>query len=273
MSTAIPDLWPPTTSTFYNFASGDKVTFSWDKKGFQITRESIARTRTLHSFPFTEAGWVQTWQTMVKEYPSLAAKVAERVGGERWELSRLTKHAVVEGCTFLGGRGWSDPLVKPDTPCTLYFTNEGLWARLPDGLGDQTLLRVPYEEIAALEVSGPGEQSALTVANFLMVGLWALTLKNIKTYVRLQMPTAEFFFSCNTEEPNELRMHLSGPIDRIAQLRMSPPPMPPPLKPGSTSTAPVSVADELTKLAALRDSGVLTEEEFSAQKARLLGQP
>ena len=30
-----------------------------------------------------------------------------------------------------------------------------------------------------------------------------------------------------------------------------------------------SAADELEKLAALRDSGVLTEEEFAAQKARL----
>ena len=33
---------------------------------------------------------------------------------------------------------------------------------------------------------------------------------------------------------------------------------------------PVDVADQLTKLAALRDQGVLTEEEFAAQKARLL---
>lgn len=32
-----------------------------------------------------------------------------------------------------------------------------------------------------------------------------------------------------------------------------------------------SVADELAKLAALRDSGVLTHAEFDAQKARLLG--
>jgi hypothetical protein len=31
-----------------------------------------------------------------------------------------------------------------------------------------------------------------------------------------------------------------------------------------------SVADELTKLASLRDQGILTEEEFSAQKAKLL---
>lgn len=34
---------------------------------------------------------------------------------------------------------------------------------------------------------------------------------------------------------------------------------------------PTSVADELSKLAALRDQGVLTEDEFAAQKARILG--
>jgi hypothetical protein len=39
----------------------------------------------------------------------------------------------------------------------------------------------------------------------------------------------------------------------------------------SAVAQPPSVADELEKLAALRDRGVLTEEEFSAQKNRLLG--
>jgi hypothetical protein len=31
-----------------------------------------------------------------------------------------------------------------------------------------------------------------------------------------------------------------------------------------------SIADELVKLAALRDQGILSEEEFNTQKARLL---
>jgi len=35
--------------------------------------------------------------------------------------------------------------------------------------------------------------------------------------------------------------------------------------------AAISVADELAKLAQLRDSGVLTEAEFATQKAKLLG--
>jgi len=39
----------------------------------------------------------------------------------------------------------------------------------------------------------------------------------------------------------------------------------------AASAGPVSVADELTKLAQLRDKGILTEQEFQAQKAKLLG--
>ena len=38
----------------------------------------------------------------------------------------------------------------------------------------------------------------------------------------------------------------------------------------AVSSPQISIADELTKLAGLRDSGILTEAEFSAQKAKLL---
>ena len=41
--------------------------------------------------------------------------------------------------------------------------------------------------------------------------------------------------------------------------------------PAPHHVAAISVADELMKLAQLRDAGVLTPEEFQAQKARLLG--
>ncbi len=37
------------------------------------------------------------------------------------------------------------------------------------------------------------------------------------------------------------------------------------------SIANVSAADELERLAALKDKGVLTDEEFSSQKAKILG--
>src|SRR5258708_34938909 len=41
--------------------------------------------------------------------------------------------------------------------------------------------------------------------------------------------------------------------------------------PAAAQAPPASVADELVKLAQLRDVGALTDEEFAAQKARLLG--
>jgi Short C-terminal domain len=41
--------------------------------------------------------------------------------------------------------------------------------------------------------------------------------------------------------------------------------------PAPASTASASVADELEKLATLRDKGVLDDEEFAAQKRKLLG--
>jgi hypothetical protein len=50
-----------------------------------------------------------------------------------------------------------------------------------------------------------------------------------------------------------------------------PKPAAPPASPAPAASTSTSVADELTKLAALRDSGVLTEDEFAVQKARLLG--
>jgi uncharacterized membrane protein YdbT with pleckstrin-like domain len=46
-----------------------------------------------------------------------------------------------------------------------------------------------------------------------------------------------------------------------------------PTTPPSQPAAPASATDELAKLADLRDRGALTEEEFQAQKAKLLGGP
>ena len=46
----------------------------------------------------------------------------------------------------------------------------------------------------------------------------------------------------------------------------APPPAPAPAASSSTS-------EELARLADLRDRGILTEEEFQAQKARVLGEP
>jgi hypothetical protein len=60
-------------------------------------------------------------------------------------------------------------------------------------------------------------------------------------------------------EFEELRKHVEA---AIAAHHTGSPATPPP---------PASIADELAKLAALRDQGALTEDEFQQQKQRLLG--
>lgn len=55
-------------------------------------------------------------------------------------------------------------------------------------------------------------------------------------------------------------------VDHTPAAHLTPPPMPvPPPPPGATD-----VIAALERLGKLRDSGVLTEAEFSAQKARIL---
>jgi hypothetical protein len=46
---------------------------------------------------------------------------------------------------------------------------------------------------------------------------------------------------------------------------------PPPEPPAASPAFDPDVIDQLKRLAELRDQGILTEEEFSAQKAKLLG--
>jgi len=59
--------------------------------------------------------------------------------------------------------------------------------------------------------------------------------------------------------------------DRISQLeqQQAPPPQAPPLQ--AAPAAGPSMADQLQQIAALHQQGMLTDEEFAAAKAKLLG--
>ena len=46
---------------------------------------------------------------------------------------------------------------------------------------------------------------------------------------------------------------------------------PPAAAAAAPAAEPVDLADQLKKLAELRDQGILTDDEFAAQKAKLLG--
>ena len=51
----------------------------------------------------------------------------------------------------------------------------------------------------------------------------------------------------------------------------APPPPPPPAAAPAPAAAPVDVVEQLKGLAELKNQGILTEEEFAAQKAKILG--
>ncbi len=53
-----------------------------------------------------------------------------------------------------------------------------------------------------------------------------------------------------------------------AQQSAAPPPPPPAAAPAAAP--PVDMMDQLTKLGDLRDRGILTDDEFAAQKAKIL---
>ena len=57
---------------------------------------------------------------------------------------------------------------------------------------------------------------------------------------------------------------------QTAQAQQAAPEAPPAAAPEPAAAAPDPV-EQLTQLAALRDSGALTQEEFDAQKAKILG--
>jgi len=60
--------------------------------------------------------------------------------------------------------------------------------------------------------------------------------------------------------------------DLEAQGAQAPPPAAAPPPPAASQAAASNdTVEQLTKLAALRDQGVLTDEEFAAQKAKILG--
>ena len=136
----------------------------------------------------------------------------------------------------------------------------------PDGIGWHGVYGFPSVHIAwpALKdilIQGESVQtgSVAAVATFGVLGLGA---KKRKTMTRLDFvtTTGEHVFEIDRTDPSAVRNQLRQLIDAMPKTTPASAPAP----------AAISVADELSKLAALRDQGLLSPEEFEAQKQRLL---
>jgi hypothetical protein len=92
----------------------------------------------------------------------------------------------------------------------------------------------------------------------------ALTAKTtIRTVVRIQAAQCELFLLCTTAGPYALRIELSRALGAIREARSG--------NTARTDDGPdTSVVDQLGKLAALLEGGLLTREEFDRMKAAVI---
>jgi hypothetical protein len=166
--------------------------------------------------------------------------------------------------------------IPSNSSCLIAFMDDCISIQSEAGHTDE----IPYTEIQALEVTdtaatrrnsrvfgggfgvaGAAEgMLAATVINSLVA--W----KRAKSLLRIATLSTEYVFVSTVYQSEALSMLLTPVQPRIRQARaVTVVPSAPP-----TPITSSSVADELRKLAELRGSGVLSDEEFDTLKARLI---
>jgi hypothetical protein len=149
----VPELWPPPTGHFAWFASADGMRFGWTESSFHLRSAGGLWEKTLLKFPMTAEGWATAWQTLLTEYPGLAAEVSVEYGKQYGK--QYGSYVVLKDCTLLGGYGWDDGFA-PGAECRLSFTEEGIWVHAISSGRFARVFHSPYEDALALEFSGPG---------------------------------------------------------------------------------------------------------------------
>ena len=169
-----------------------------------------------------------------------------------------------------------------------FWTNSISIAALVQGGTYQPVAVVQLGEVRLLDVAGRGAMSSTTtrgggavgstakMAAFTTVpGAWLLapavdkasrkTTTVVETTLHLNAGARELMMQTSQVTPQVLHARLAPVITRIEELQAKPiPDLPTP------AAAPPSLPDELRKLAALHEEGILSDDEFAAAKARLL---
>lgn len=178
-------------------------------------------------------------------------------------------HALsVSGCRYVGG--WPGYTKIHRTTNLLHVDKKGVSLR-----SFSDLFTIPWAAITDIEV---------------MEGLKEASRRTTPAVVIVHVRSGEqAYFEVERTTSDELHGKLAPVIHQLhrakqaASSALDPAPAPPrqatsarpapPQSPGPMATAPaMSVADELKKLADLRDAGILTAEEFNVQKVKLLSQ-
>jgi hypothetical protein len=201
-----------------------------------------------------------------------AQKAADRLENDLDDVG--TDHiAMLESCRVLGGDGlppevgqYWDLIFNPDR---LFILD-----------GSHRNLCVPYDEVVALEIGGPGERregggfigggfglEGAVVGMLVATGLNLLTSrKKTDTVVCLKTTTAELFLHTQDITPDDLRMRLSGVFNVLRRQQAS--------RTGSaqprSALGDIDAVERLAKLAGLLEAKLITRDEFDKLKADLL---
>ena len=122
---------------------------------------------------------------------------------------------------------------------------------------------VKWEEMAGMSFDS-GTAAKSRAGKAMLVGVFALAAKNTQN---------EATITVSLKDGNTTLYQVTGKSGAAVRGKIQPFLVEkgvPCLDDAEPVVSAPSTADELTKLAALRDSGILTEEEFAAQKAKLL---
>ncbi len=133
-----------------------------------------------------------------------------------------------------------------------------------------TKFTIPNTQIKDVAIEGKDEVNRrVTVTRLLAVGIFAFALKkkskDQESYITLELTDGqEVILFVDNKAPMALRAKLAKVISAVKQASTS-----------SQANAPQqqtqsNIADELTKLASLKNQGLLTQAEFDSEKAKLL---
>jgi hypothetical protein len=267
---------------------------------FVLVRLRWSGTAVKARFPLTEQGWESAWRALSSVDPRAAAAVAAKLGARAARDSATAALAALDHgslcslprVTFKGGSD-EGPLVK-DQAYELRFLGDRATVTSPGRL--DAVVTIPYQDVDALEVSGPGTVTKpLSEVMVLILGLGllgavlgALVLRlpglllgavlfgligaiagsastRVETIVRIHGPAADLYFLTREKEPDALRIELSAALAAIDTAR------------GSSRHAEASaelptgtIPDQLGKLASLLEGGTITRDEFEHLKTRLI---
>jgi Short C-terminal domain len=256
-----------------------------------IRRGAMGGLKVLESFPLTQGGWASAWQSLAAQNPAALPKVlarlrdrqaeAARLGSDSPEMNELDTQALasLRSVAYLGGYVPAGGLF-PGQWYDVRFLRDQLLV-FPSRQAE-VLAQVPYSEIEDVEIGGPGlvrTGGGYVGGGFGLQGaaegmaiaavLNALTTRtSIKTIVRVQGTSCELFLLDTRATPEQLRIGLSRPLGAIRAARAA---VAAAMNQHPVTPAPVSPVEELTKLAGMLESGLLTREEFELMKAKILG--